>query len=125
MQIIAALIEWFPKLFDWLLAPGTFVLALLALNPKARPRATIGLLGIAALSVSLLSISFAGILYVSWEFGRVALDLLLNFGPLVTLRALAARWQGIGLTPNDVAWMIATTAGSAVAAVAVNAGRTN
>jgi hypothetical protein len=123
LQAIAALTEWLPKVFDWGLAPGAFVLLLLAFVRKARLVSALGLMTIAAISVALLSIDVAAIAYVSWAYERIALDLLLNFGPGVTARFVATLLHGVGARLIDAVPMLATTAASSIAVVALRTGR--
>jgi len=122
-QLIATLIGWLPTIFNWALAPAACLLLLLAFFRKARTGATWGLVTIAALSLSLLSLGAAAVFYVGWEFWRVALDLLVEFGPRVAINFLARLFRGVGVLPLDLGPMIATAAGSTIAAIALGGPR--
>ena len=117
LQVTTALIQWLPRLFEWALAPGAFVLLLLALGRTARPLSALGLMIIATISATFLSIDMAAIIYVSWKYGQIALHLLLNFGTAAGVNFLKTLLHGTNIKAIDFVPMIATTAGSTIAAV--------
>ena len=119
LKVIAALLNFAPLVFDWVLAPAAILLLLLALARSTRPFSTLGFSVIAAISGVLLSVVAACVLYLCFGYVRSLLNLLMNFGPSVAGNFLAtvARERGgqlIGMVP-----MIATAAGSGIAAIAL------
>jgi predicted membrane protein len=120
LTAIAALIRSLPRIFDWGLAPVSVVLLLMAFWQRTRPGASSGFTAVAAISMLLLTIAAGFVAYVGWRFRDVVLDLLLNSGPLVTLKFLTTSLlRGAGVQPADFLPMAGTTAGASIAAVAL------
>lgn len=85
--------------------------------------ATRGLIAVAVLSMSLLSIPAIELAYIAWRFGRIAFSLLVGLGATQALAFLATIFSGISFRPLDLGFMIATALGSSFAAAALSRDR--
>lgn len=113
LQIIAALLSWLPRISDWALGPAVALLLLLALMPALRPRATFGLIVVAAVGALLLSV---GLIAIVGGYGNIILHVFQEFGPLETVSFVTTLFPGIG---SQLASLVSTIATTAVASGAV------
>jgi len=116
-MIVAALVVSLPRIFEWGLAPLSLVFLMLAFVERTRTVAVWGLLGVAVLSMSLISIPAIELAYIAWRFGRVAINLLLGLGPSQAMAFIAAILHGASFRAPDLTVMIATALSSSLAAV--------
>ena len=119
LPIVAALMEWFPRISLWILAPVVALLIVLAFIRTARPRCLLGFMVVAALSALLLLI---GILLIVGGYGSVVLHVFQSFGPMETIDFLATLLPGIAGQLGSLLPTFAIAVGAGIAAIVLRRG---
>lgn len=114
LQIVATLLQWLPRLCYWVLIPAVLILILLAFVRATRPSSALGLLIVAAVSASLLSI---GLVAIVSGYGSAVVHVLRTFGPIEAISFLPSLFPGVGSQLAGLLPVAGTTAGSSAAVV--------
>ena len=95
LQFAAALLQWLPRIFLWLVVPIACVSIFLVPARKSRPHAALGLMIAAAISAVFLAVETAAFGYICCDQARMLFAILFDFRPGVTLGFALALLGGI------------------------------
>jgi hypothetical protein len=85
LQFAAALLQWLPRIFVWLVVPIACLSLLLAPARRSRPHAALGFMIAAAVSAVFVAIETAAFGYICCDQARTLFSILLDCGPRVAI----------------------------------------
>ena len=115
LQFAAALLQWLPRIFVWLVVPIACLSLLLAPARRSRPHAALGFMIAAAVSGVFIGLETAAFGYICCNEARTLFSILLDCGPGVAIEFALSLLGSIaspffGIAPMLVGALVTGTA---------------